>query len=37
MAGLDPAIHLEKKMDTRVKPAYDTLFQRSERLHAMSG
>ena len=33
MAGLDPAIHLEKKMDTRVKPAYDTSFQRSERLH----
>ena len=24
MAGLDPAIHLNaKKMDTRVKPAYD--------------
>jgi hypothetical protein len=23
MAGLDPAIHLKKRMDTRVKPAYD--------------
>src|SRR5438128_10345113 len=23
IAGLDPAIHLSKKMDTRVKPAYD--------------
>ena len=23
IAGLDPAIHLVKKMDTRVKPAYD--------------
>src|SRR6202521_4322817 len=23
IAGLDPAIHLFKKMDTRVKPAYD--------------
>jgi len=25
MAGLDPAIHPSKKMDTRVKPAYDEL------------
>jgi hypothetical protein len=25
IAGLDPAIHLFKKMDTRVKPAYDEL------------
>jgi len=25
MAGLDPAIHPSKKMDTRVKPAYDKL------------
>jgi hypothetical protein len=23
IAGLDPAIHLSKTMDTRVKPAYD--------------
>jgi hypothetical protein len=23
IAGLDPAIHPSKKMDTRVKPAYD--------------
>jgi hypothetical protein len=23
MAGLDPAVHLSKMMDTRVKPAYD--------------
>jgi hypothetical protein len=23
IAGLDPAIHLSKKMDTRVEPAYD--------------
>ena len=23
IAGLDPAIHLSKMMDTRVKPAYD--------------
>jgi hypothetical protein len=25
IAGLDPAIHLFLKMDTRVKPAYDDL------------
>ena len=25
IAGLDPAIHLVKRMDTRVKPAYDTI------------
>jgi hypothetical protein len=24
IAGLDPAIHLAKKMDARVKPAHDT-------------
>jgi hypothetical protein len=23
IAGLDPAIHLSKKMDARVKPAHD--------------
>jgi hypothetical protein len=28
IAGLDPAIHLFKKMDTRVKPAYDDLNSR---------
>jgi len=26
IAGLDPAIHLVKRMDTRVKPAYDTFI-----------
>ena len=25
MAGLDPAIHLAKKMDARVKPAHDDI------------
>ena len=25
IAGLDPATHFSKKMDTRVKPAYDEL------------
>ena len=28
IAGLDPAIHLSKWMDTRVKPAYDDINSR---------
>jgi hypothetical protein len=27
IAGLDPAIHLAKKMDARIKPAHDTMAQ----------
>jgi hypothetical protein len=26
IAGLDPAIHLVKRMDARVKPAHDTFI-----------
>src|SRR5882672_4952654 len=37
IAGLDPAIHLFKKMETRVKPAYDEMEYWRRLLHHRRG